>query len=105
MSVPVYNQSFPAQNRPMGRLDAQGRPIPSTFSDLTFRADYTGSNLIYRGLARPGALTSDPVWQISFFTYDGSGNLLSILWPQDFNLNASADYQFIWDNRTLYAYL
>ena len=88
----------------MGRLDAQGRVIPDSFSDEAFQGTYTGTNLIYKGFARPGSSTSAPVWQIAFLTYDGSNNLLSIQWPQDANGNASNDYEFIWANRASYTY-
>jgi len=92
------------QNRPMGRLDAQGRVIPDSFDDLAFQGQYSGTNLIYKGFARPGASTTTPVWQIAFMTYDGSGNLLTITWPQDVNGHASNDYQFQWSLRATYTY-
>jgi YD repeat-containing protein len=104
MAVPVFNQTPNVQNRPMARKDAQGNLIPNSFEDLAFQGQYSGTNLIYKGFARPGALTSASVWQIAFMTYDGSGNLLTITWPQDVNGHASNDYQFIWDNRATYTY-
>ena len=104
MSTPVYNQLPTTMNRPMGRLDAQGRVIPDSFSDLAFQGTYTGTNLIYKGFARPGASTSAAVWQIAFLTYDGSNNLLSIQWPEDANGKASNDFEFVWANRASYTY-
>lgn len=91
-------------NRPFGRLDAQGRVIPNSFDDLSFRGDYTGTNLIYKGFARQGAATSAAVWQIAKMSYDGSNNLLTILWPQDANGHASSEFQFVYDNRASYTY-
>lgn len=91
-------------NRPFGKLDAQGRVIPGSFGDLAFRGDYTGTNLIYKGLARVGSLTSAPVWQIAKLAYDGSNNLLSVTWAQNSYSVATNDYQFIWDNRASYTY-
>jgi hypothetical protein len=104
MSAPVFNQAPTVMNRPFGRLDAQGRVIPDSFADEAFQGEYSGTNLIYKGFARPGASTSAAVWQIAFLTYDGSNNLLSIQWPQDANGHASNDYQFIWANRASYTY-
>ena len=103
MSTPVYNQSPTVQNRPMARLDSQGRVIPDSFGDMTFRGEYTGSNLIYKGSARPGASEDSAVWQIAKLAYDGSNNLLSIKWPQA-NGAASNDYQFSWSGRAGYTY-
>lgn len=104
MSVPVFNQTPNVQNRPYARLDNQGDLIPGSFSDMAFRGDYTGTNLIYKGEARPGSSTSSSVWQICKLSYDGSNNLTSITWPQDSSGHANNDYQFIWDNRATYTY-
>ncbi len=90
--------------RPIGKKDAQGNLIPDSFEDLAFRGDYTGTNLIYKGFARPGAATSAAVWQIASLTYDGSNNLLSIKWPQNSFNAASTEYEFVWDNRASYTY-
>jgi hypothetical protein len=90
--------------RPFGKLDAQARVIPSSFGDLAFQGAYSSNNLIYFGQARPGSSTSDAVWKISYLTYDGSGNLLTIQWPQDTNGNASSEYIFIWEDRAGYTY-
>ena len=56
-------------------------------------------NPIYIGRALTGSLTSATVWQIRKLTFDVSGNLLSIQWP-----NGVADYTFVWDNRATYTY-
>lgn len=94
-----------AQNRPFGRLDAQGRVIPDSFLDEAFEGDYVGGpNLIYKGFARPGALTSNDVWQIAKLTYDGNNNVLTIKWPQNSFGVASTDYEFEWDDRAIYTY-
>lgn len=105
MSVPVYNQNPNVINRPLGVKDAQSNIIPGSFSDEAFQGEYTGTNLIYKGFARPGASTSAAVWQIAKLTYDGSNNLLSVIWPQDSNGHASNDYQFQWTLRATYTYV
>ena len=104
MSVPVYDQAPTIGNRPMGRTDAQGRVIPDSFVDESFRGAYSGTNLIYKGFARPGAAEDAPVWQLAKLAYDGSDNLLSIKWPQDANGKACNDYQFQWSARAGYTY-
>lgn len=104
MGVPVYNQNVTLKNRPMARKDAQGNIIPGSFDDMAFRGQYTGTNLIYKGFARPGSSEGSLVWQLAFCTYDGSNNLLSITWPQDANGHACNDYQFSWTDRATYTY-
>lgn len=97
--------TLPATNyRPIGRLDSQGRVIPDSYSDESFRGQYTGDNLIYKGFARPGAAEGDLVWQLAFLTYDGSGNVLTIKWPQNSFGEASNDYIFSWTDRATYTY-
>jgi len=92
-------------NRPTGKLDPQGQLAQDSFLDEAFLGDYlSGTNLIYKGYARVGSLTSAPVWQIAFITYDGNNNVLSIQWPQNASGNATNDYEFIWANRASYTY-
>lgn len=92
------------RNRPVGFKDAQGNIIPESFSDEAFRGEYSGTNLIYKGFARPGAAEADLVWQIAKLAYDGSNNLTSITWPQNANAHASNDYEFSWTSRATYTY-
>jgi hypothetical protein len=92
-------------NRPVNLLDAQSRTIYDSVDYTEFRGQYTGTNLIYAGFARPGANEGDLVWQISFLTYDGSNNLLSVKWPQLPSTNASNDFLFSWTLRATYTYV
>lgn len=100
----VYQQDVNVKNRPMARRDSQGNIIPSSFNDQTFRGDYTGTNLIYKGFAKPGSAEGDLVWQIAKLAYDGSNNLTSIKWPQNANSHASNDYAFSWTGRAALTY-
>lgn len=71
------------QPRPRARYNTSGVIIPDSMIDEEFRGEYDGSsNLIYKGFARPGTPTSANFWQVAKLTYDGSGNVLSILWPR-----------------------
>lgn len=92
------------KNRPLGYQDTNNNVIPDSFSDEAFRGEYSGTNLIYKGFARPGALTSSAVWQVAKLNYDGSGNVLSILWPLNGDGAPSNDYEFVWDDRASYTY-
>lgn len=96
--------TFSNPNSPMGRLDANGRAIPGSFANLAFQGEYSGNNMIFAGFARPGSSTGSEVWQISKMTYDGSGNLLTITWPQNSFGKASTKFEFEWDERASYIF-
>ena len=96
--------AFTNFNQPVLKRDAQNNVIQGSSGDVTFRGSYTGTNLIYRGLARPGAAEGDNVWQLALFAYDGSNNLLSIKWPQAANGAASSEWNFNWTGRAGYTY-
>lgn len=91
-------------NQTILKRDADGNTIQNSYGEMAFRAAYTGTNLIYRGLARPGAIEGSLVWQISKLAYDGSNNLLSITWPQGSNSAASSEFIFSWTDRATYTY-
>jgi hypothetical protein len=101
-------------NRPPLVRDYNQLPIPQTYTELAFQGDYTGTNLIHKGLALPGTSTSSPGWQIALLTYDGSNNLLSITWPLAVGTtpttspstigHASTEFIFTWANRATYTY-
>lgn len=100
----VFNQAPYVKNRPIGREDAQGRVIPTSYTENAYRAEYSGTDLIYSGFARPGSAEGDEVWKIFKMAYDGSHNLLSIKWPEDANGNATSEYEFSWTDRATYTY-
>lgn len=92
-------------SRPIVAQDANGNLIQDSALDEKFRAEYDGSNnLIYKGYARPGVLTNATKWQIAKLTYDASGNVTQINWPQNSLGSASNDYIFAWDSRAGYTY-
>jgi hypothetical protein len=92
------------QNRPIIALDSNGRGIQDSALDESFRGEYTGTNLIYKGFARPGADEGALVWQLAILAYDISDNVLSIKFPQDSFGNASNEYVFSWTDRASYTY-
>ncbi len=92
-------------NLPILKIDACGRALQDSSDDLAFRGDYVGgTNLIYQGFARPGAVEGSLVWQISKHAYDGNNNIISTTWPQASNGSASSEYQFSWTARAGYTY-
>jgi hypothetical protein len=90
-------------NQPILKKDANDNVIQDSFADRAFQGEYTGTNLIYRGYARPGTATSVSTWQIAKLAYDGANNVLSIKWPQSGGI-ASSEYIFKWDDRAGYTY-
>ena len=77
----------------------------STYGDKSFRGIYDGSNnLIYAGFALPGSDEAVACWQIKQLNYDGSNNLISILWPE-YNGKADTGYDFIWNDYAGYTYI
>lgn len=104
MSTPVYVPQPTLANRPLGLKDANGNVFQRSYDDMAFQGEYTGTDLIFKGFARPGSSTGAAVWQIAKCTYDGSHNLLTITWPQNTFGAASNDFQFIWTSRGTYTY-
>lgn len=92
------------KTRPLTETDANFRPIQDSELWTTFRGDYTGTNLIFAGFARPGSAEGDLVWQIRKMTYDGSSNLTDIKYPENANAVAVADYEFSWTTRAAQIY-
>lgn len=86
------------------KRDAQGNLLPNSAHDTIFLGEYTGTNLIYAGFARPGTSSSDTGWKIMKLTYDGSDNLLTTTYPENALGAASSDNEFIWDSRAGYTY-
>jgi hypothetical protein len=68
---------------------------------LTQRFDNSGpsNQPVYIGLAMPGSLTSDAVWQIQKLSYDSNNMVNLIQWG-----GGVADYINIWDNRVTLTY-
>lgn len=92
-------------NQTILKRDAEKNLIQGSYqADMTFRGDYTGTNLIYKAYARPGADEGANVWQVAKLAYDGSNNLLSVKWPQDANGHASSEFVFNWTGRAGYTY-
>ena len=89
--------------RPLLQLDAQGRALPESNIYQSIRCAYSGSNMVYRGLARPGTAESAAAWQIIQINYSGS-NIVSVLYPQNAAGDASAEYEFQWTQRATYTY-
>lgn len=108
--------SFFQNTGPCGQIDANDHVNTDSYTYYAFQGDYEGGmNLIYKGLARPGSNTAEPVWQIALLTYDSNNNITMIQWPlrKEDNTNASSPntaaasnfYEFVWTLRTDYTYV
>ena len=92
-------------NRPFKWGPNDRREFISTNGEVALRIQNDGSgNAIYVGRALVGTATSDAKWQISFLAYDSNNAPTSQTWPQNSAGNASADYEFVWDDRLTYTY-
>ena len=58
----------------------------------------SSANPIYIGRAKAGVIDANPKWQISKITYDANSGVVKQEWAQNSDLNASTDYEFIWDS-------
>ena len=92
-------------NRPLNYGPKNRREFIVENSEVTMRMQNDGNgNPIYIGRAKVGTLTSDDRWQISFHTYDGNDALLTRVWAENTDSNASSEYEFIWDDRVALVY-
>jgi hypothetical protein len=92
-------------NTPTLKRNANEQLAQNSYGEQAFRGEYTGTSLIYRGLARPGAIETDSVWQIAKFTYDVANNVTKIEWPENPNGTGSSEYRFDWSSRAGYTYV
>ena len=66
------------------------------FFPMTARVDSTAKPTYYVGMALPGALTSDAVWQIMRVDVTAGA---TVLWA-----NGNREFTNVWDNRTSLVY-
>jgi hypothetical protein len=91
---------------PLLKIDANYNQLQNSYGELSFRGDYTGTNLIYKGYARPGTNDTGALsWQIAKLAYDGSNNLLSIKWPLLGNGLGDSGFNYDWSQRATYTYV
>lgn len=68
-------------------------------SQWKIRIEYSDSNAIYVGEAKPGIGTDETGWRIKKITYDVNDNPTQINWA-----DGNTNFDNIWDNRTTYTY-
>lgn len=91
-------------NRPFKYGQRDRREFIVKDNEVALRIEYDGSNNpIYVGRAKVGVLDGEQKWQISRNTFSGV-NLTETKWPQNSLGNASAEYEFEWDERASYTY-
>lgn len=67
---------------------------------LSQEFDYvSGTQPIYIGEAQPGSSVNASAWRIRKFTYDGNGNVLTILWSPNYS-----NFGDVWANRASLSY-
>jgi len=62
------------------------------------RTDFVGADLLYKGEAYPGTLTSQAGWRIRRITFDEQGNLVEE-WA-----NGNSKFDQVWDDRASLSY-
>ena len=94
-----------SQNRPFKFGAKDRREFIVGDGEVAIQAQNDGSgNIIYLGRAKVGAALSDPVWQISYHTWDVRNALLTRTWPENDLGNNSSEYEFVWDDRAGYTF-
>ena len=96
LSQEIFNRVFDEESQALRTTGTTGGEIHS--STLRFEYD-VNENVLYRGEAKAGSQTSDPVWQIQKFEYDANGNVVAVLFAE-----GSAEYNKVWDDRATYNY-
>lgn len=92
-------------NRPLKYGTRDRREFIVQESEVAFRAQNDANgNPVYLGRAKVGTLTGEVKWQIRYIVYDANQGVTSITWPQNDEGNASAEFEFEWDNRATYTY-
>ncbi len=87
-------------NRPFKFGEKDRRVFIVSDGELAIEAQNDANgNALFIGKAIAGTLTSEPKWQISAQTYDGSDALLTKKWPENAEGHASTDYEFVYDDR------
>ena len=74
--------------------------LKGIFNQYTTEMDYdVNGNVIYYGIAQPGTGVGSALWQIRKLDYDGSGNLLDVLYA-----GGSRSFTNVWTNRLALSY-
>jgi hypothetical protein len=95
----------PRTNRPLKFGPNDRREFIVMNSEVELRAQNDGNgNPIYVGRSKIGTLDSESKWQIQYIEWDGNNSVTSVTWPENSLSNASAEYEFVWDDRASYTY-
>ena len=93
------------QNRPFKYGARDRREFIVSDGEVAIQAQNDANgNVLYLGKAKVGTLTSEAKWQSSFHAWDANNSLTSQTWPQNDEGNASAEYEFVYDDRATYTY-
>lgn len=82
----------------------QGPPGPAGIAEEEMpyaeRTDFVGENIIYKGWAVPGSLTTQPVWRVQRIVIDDVNDDVSKQWA-----NGTALFDKVWDDRASLTYI
>lgn len=95
----------PRTNRPFKFGAKDRREFIVQDSEVALRAQNDANgNPIYIGRSKIGTLDGEVKWQIQLLAWDANNSITSVTWPQNSEGNASAEYEFEWDERASYTY-
>lgn len=93
------------ENRPFKYGAKDRREFIVQNSEVALRAENDASgNPLYIGRGKIGTVNGEVKWQIQFLAWDANNSITSVTWPQNASGNASAEYEFEWDERAGYTY-
>lgn len=92
-------------NRPFKYGESDRREFIVQDSEVALRAENDANgNPIYIGRAKVGITNGEVKWQIQSLAWDANNSVTSVTWPQNSEGNASANYEFEWDERANYTF-
>ena len=93
------------QNRPFKYGAKDRREFIVQDSEVALQAENDANgNPIYLGRAKVGTATTASIWQIRAIAYDANQGVTDVTWPENDEGNASAEFEFVWDDRAGYSY-
>ena len=93
-----------AERRPLVLINGNISELPNTDKlwgddSLASRVDFVGDNIIYKGEAEPGTLTSASAWRIKKIEFIGADEDVETTFA-----DGNGDFDKIWNNRLSYTY-
>lgn len=91
----------PQTNRPFRYGTNDRREFIVFNNEVTVRlVNDDAGNPVYVARAKAGTAITEAKWQLFNIAYDANDGIVSLLWPQNSEGNASTDYEFVYDDST-----